>query len=600
MAAAGDVTSYEDILVVLATAAVAVPLLQRIKLNPILAYLLIGVVLGPHGLGGLLPYDPIFRWFTVYEHDNLAPVGELGVTFLLFIIGLELAPRRLWTMRRLVFGLGSLQVVLSAAAIGAIAWFLGQKPTAATVIGLALALSSTAIVIELLSAQNRMSLGTGRASFAILLLQDLAAIPLLIFIPSLGGDSQQTLLSGLAWALVQAFGAVIVVVVLGYAVLRPLFRLVASTESQDLFVAAVLLVAVGSGVLTAAAGLSMALGAFVAGLLLAETEYRKAIEATIEPFKGLLLGFFFFTVGAGLDVGIVVRYPLAAAGAVVALVVVKGLIAAALVRDFGFERVVAGRTAALIGPAGEFAFILLGLAGTVGALENEAVSFLIAVASLSMILIPLLDNLAKRLFPVPVVTETDPALTQMPPEMDVVTAIVIGHGRVGALVSNMLDTHGINHVITEKRPDLVSDAREEGKPVYFGNALNLAFLERCGLARAKIVIITIHDWEATEEIVRAIRASHADIPIIARARDSEHARFLYEIGVTDAVPETIEASLQLSEAVLLDLGVPAGPVIASIHEKRDEFRAALQAAAGKAGRRPSRGLRSKQSEQKTN
>ena len=592
MAVANDVTTYEDVLVVLATAAVAVPLLQKVRLNPILAYLLIGVVLGPHMLGGVLPYDPFFRWFAVYEYEKLAPVGELGVTFLRFIIGLELAPRRLWTMRRLVFGLGTLQVLISATVIGFFAAYLGQTTAASIVIGFALALSSTAIVIELLSSQNRMSLGTGRASFAILLLQDLAVIPLLILVPILGQQSEEAVVSGLFTAFAQGLASVGLLVAAGYLVLRPLFRLVASTESNDLFVAAVLLVAVGSGVLTAAAGMSMALGAFVAGLLLAETEYRKAIEATIEPFKSLLLGFFFFTVGAGLDVGAVLQSPLAVMGAVAGLILAKGVITGALVRSFGFERVVAGRTAAVIGPAGEFAFILLGIAATVGVLEQSVSSFLVVVASLSMFLIPVLDNIAKLAFPVPTAT-VSAELMAKPAADEELVAIVIGHGRVGTLVSSMLDVHSINHVITEKRPDIVSDARSEGRPVFYGDALNTSFLIHCGLLRARAVIITIHDWSATEDIVRMIRALSPTITIIARARDADHARFLYEIGVTDAVPETIEASLQLSEAALVDLGVPTGPVIASIHEKRDEFRSALQSAAGKAGRKESHGVKAK-------
>lgn len=596
MAAPADVTNYDDVLVMLAAASVAVPLLQRVRLNPILAYLLIGMVLGPHMLGGLFPYDPVLRWFTVYEYEQLAPFGELGVTFLLFIIGLELAPRRLWTMRRLVFGLGSAQVLMSAAAIGTFTWFMGQTTAAATVIGFSLALSSTAIVIELLSSQNRMSLGTGRASFAILLLQDLAVIPLLLLVPMLGTQGGQTLVSGLFMAFLQGIAAIAIVIAIGFYLLRPLFRLVASNGNSDLFVAAVLLVAVGSGVLTAAAGLSMALGAFIAGLLLAETEFRKSIEATIEPFKGLLLGVFFFTVGAGLDVGVVLDNAGWVAAAVIGLILVKGLITAALVRDFGFEQVVAGRTAAVIGPAGEFAFILLGIAATVGALEPKVSAFVVAVASLSMFFIPLLDHLAKLAFPVVASSEAHSELSVPPAEDDLHDAIVIGYGRVGALVSEMLDVHGIRHVITEKRPDIVGDARKEGRQIFFGDALNTSFLQHCGLLRVKAVIITIHDWVATEDIVRAIRSISGGITIIARARDAEHAKYLYEIGVSDAVPETIEASLQLSEAALVDLGMPTGPVIASIHEKRDEFRSELQSAAGKAGRTTTHGLRAKVSD----
>ncbi len=592
MAAPIDMAAYSDVLVVLATAAVAVPLLQRAKINPVLGYLLCGVALGPQGLGGLVGHWPALFWITVDDPARLATLAELGIAFLLFIIGLELAPQRLWTMRRLVFGLGSLQVIACAVALGLLAQAAGQTAAAATIIGFSLALSSTAIVIELLAAQNRLSLSTGRASFAILLLQDLAVIPLLLLVPILAPGDHGSIWQGLATAFVQAVLAIGLVAAVGYAVLRPLFRLVASHGGGDLFVAAVLLVAVGSGVMTALAGASMALGAFVAGVMLAETEYRKAIEATIEPIKGLLLGVFFFSVGASLDLSVVATDPLMIAASVAGLILIKGVIIAVLARAYGFPWPVAARTGAILGPGGEFALIVLGLATTAGIIAAKSGAQLLAVTSLSMALIPVLDALAQRVFRIPLARPTDPALLAMPEDPNPV-ALVVGYGRVGALVSDMLDVHHVRHVVTEKRPDLVSDARTAGRPVYFGNATTPQFLERCGLGTAKAVIITIHDWKATDEIVEAVRAARPNVTIVARARDADHARHLYEIGVTDAVPETIEASLQLSEAALVDLGIATGPVIASIHEKRDEFRHALQAAAGKAGRTVSHGLRAK-------
>ena len=595
-----DIAAYKDGIVILATAAVAIPLLQRIRISPVLGYLLMGMLLGPHMIGGLTRFVPGAEWFTISDPENLALVGELGVAFLLFIIGLELAPQRLWIMRRLVFGMGTLQIFLSAAVLGLVAALVGQPPAAALIIGSSLALSSTAIVVELLSQQNRLSLGTGRTSFSILLMQDLAVIPLLMLVPALAPGNGEYLVAPIARALGQAFLAVGLIVVVGYLVLRPLFRMVASTESGDLFVAAVLLVAAGSGIVTAAAGLSMALGAFVAGLLLAETEFRKAIETTIEPVKGLLLGCFFFTVGAGLDLSVVLNNPGLVILGLVALLAIKGAIVGVIVSAFGFSRTVSGRTAALIGPGGEFAFIVLGLAAASKIITPDVTAYVLALTSLSMALIPLLDRLAQSLFPIPVNVPSDPALVAMPDMQDDVTAIVIGYGRVGALVSDMLNVHGISHVITEKRPDLVSEGRNESRPVYYGNALNTSFLQHCGLMRAKAVIITIHDWDATDDIVRTVRALSPKITIIARARDADHARYLYEIGVSDAVPETIEASLQLSEAALVDLGVPAGPVIASIHEKRDEYRAALQSAAGKAGRKESHALRPRSKDKAAN
>jgi monovalent cation:H+ antiporter-2, CPA2 family len=592
MAAPLDIAAYSDVVVVLATAAVAIPLLQRLRINPVLGYLLTGVVLGPHLLGSLVKAYPALFWVTVDDPARLTALAELGVVFLLFIIGLELSPQRLWTMRRLVFGLGSLQIVLCGLAIAGVALMLGQSPEAATLIGFSLALSSTAIVIEMLSAQNRLAASTGRASFAILLMQDLAVIPLLLLVPILGTGGEASILRGIAMAIGQALLAIVVVGGLGYAVLRPLFRLVASNESQDLFVAAVLLVAVGSGMLTALAGASMALGAFVAGLLLAETEYRKAIETTIEPIKGLLLGVFFFSVGASLDLSVVAASPHIVLAGVGALILLKGALIALLTRLFGFSWTVAARTGAILGPGGEFALIVLGLALTAGILDQKTNALLLAITSLSMALIPLLDAFAQRAFPIAPMKLTDPALLAAPQDV-APSAIVVGYGRVGGLVSDMLTVHGVPHLITEKRPDLVGEGRTSGKTIYFGDATLPHFLERCGLKQAKAVIITIHDWAATDEIVAAIRSASATVTIVARARDAEHAKHLYETGVTDAVPETIEASLQLSEAALVDLGIPAGPVIASIHEKRDEFRAALQTAAGQAGRNDTRGLRAK-------
>jgi CPA2 family monovalent cation:H+ antiporter-2 len=344
--------------------------------------------------------------------------------------------------------------------------------------------------------------------------------------------------------------------------------------------------------LTASAGLSMALGAFIAGLLLAETEFRRAIEATLEPFKGLLLGVFFFTVGMSVDIALLAAHPIMILSGVVILVAIKAVIAAGLLRAFGFSWPVSVETALLIGPGGEFAFIVIGLAMTYGLVGPEAGSALLAITSISMALIPLLDIagqwLSGRLEDEDV---PDPALAVLPPEETRPHAIVIGYGRVGELVSDMLSRHKIPHVVTERHAKSVSEARAKNRPVYFGDGNNTQFLTRCGLMDAKAVIITMHTWKEMDDLVRAVRSLRPDIVIVVRARDAEHARHLYELGVTDAVPETIEASLQLSEAALVGLGVPTGPVIASIHERRDEFRETLQTAAGSG--RKSYGLRAK-------
>jgi CPA2 family monovalent cation:H+ antiporter-2 len=590
-APAHDLGIYRDFMVVLTTAAVIVPLVQRLKISPILGFLIAGIVLGPKGLGAL----PAFDWITINDEKSLAAIAELGVVFLMFLIGLELSLKRLVTMRRQVFVLGGLQIAISSGIIaGACWWLFGLGPEAATIVGFSLALSSTAIVVEVLSRQNRFRTATGRASFAVLLAQDLAVVPLLLLVTILGPGEQQSIFTGILLAFAQAALAIALIVLVGSLLLRPLFKLVASSANSELFVAATLFVAVGSGLLTAAAGLSMALGAFVAGLLLAETEFRRAIEATIDPFKGLLLGVFFFTVGMTLDIGALLADPLPLIGATLALVAGKVVVAYVILRASGAPRHVALQSSMLLGPGGEFAFIVISLAIAYGIVTDTGGEFVQAVTSLSMAMIPLLDYAARaytaRLAPQQLAA--DPALSQLPEDANV-RAIVIGYGRVGSLVSEMLDRHKVKHLVIERSPDIVSRARADGRPVYFGDAKNVNFLDRCGFREAAAVIITIHVNAEIDDIVRVIRGERAKVVIVSRARDAEHARHLYDLRVTDVVPETIEASLQLTEAALVGLGVPTGPVIASIHERRDEFRAELQRAAQRAGRTATHGLRAK-------
>ena len=593
MAAPHDLGIYRDVMVVLATAAVVVPLFERLRVSPILGFLIGGAILGPKGLGGLAESMPALNWFTVTSKEGLGGLAELGVVFLLFLIGLELSLKRLVTMRRLVFGLGGLQVAISAAVIGFGLIFIGHDPVSATIIALSLALSSTAIVVELLSRQHRLSTATGRTAFSVLLFQDLAVVPLLLLVSILAPGQTGSIVGSLFKAFGQAALAIALIVTLGAIALKPLFRLVASSESTELFVAATLLVAAGSGLLSASLGLSMALGAFVAGLLLAETEFRRAIEATIIPFRGLLLGVFFFTVGMSLDIAGLISNPLTIGGSVVALILVNTVVVIALMRLYKFPWGTTVEAALLLGPSGEFAFIIASLAVFYSVITAEEGAFVQTMTAFSMALVPLLDIAGRWLSGrLEQEDEPDPALAVLPPEEGRPRAIVIGYGRVGQLVSDMLERHGIGHVVTERIPALVSDARAKGRPVYFGDGRSTQFLARCGLKDAAAVIITIHTWLEIDDLVRAVRSERPKIVIVARARDAEHARHLYELGVTDAVPETIEASLQLSEAALVGLGVPAGPVIASIHEKRDEFRGELQSAAGKAGR-TSHGLRPK-------
>jgi CPA2 family monovalent cation:H+ antiporter-2 len=588
-----DIGAYSDALVVLGTAGVIVPLFRKLGISPVIAYLTSGAILGPLGLGSLMSSFPGLYWFTVVDAHNLEGIAELGIVFLFFLIGIELSFQRLMAMRRLVLGLGTLQVLVSTALITGIVMLAGQSSSVALVIGMTLSLSSTAIVLELLSNQGRLASTTGRASFSVLLAQDIAVIPVLMFISIMGANSGGSVLQSLATALLQAGAALVVIVVLGRTLLRPLFRLVAGAKSNELFIAAVLFVIVGAGVLAHQAGLSMALGAFVAGLLLAETEFDKAIETTIGPFKGLLLGLFFFTVGMNIDVREILREPLWIAAGVAGLIGLKAALLIFAGKAFRLPWPAAIETGLLLGPGGEFAFVGVGLAASLGLVAPQVTSFVLAVVALTMALTPLLAIAGQRLgAKLAVPAAADPELAAQPSHLTE-HAIVVGHGRVGKVVCALLKEHNVAYVAVDSHASAVSRARRDGEDVYFGDARDPAFLETCGLKTAKGVIITIDDNRAIDEIVGNVRAERPDILIVSRARDAKHASHLYSIGASDAVPETVEASLQLSEAALVGLGIATGPAIASIHEKRDELRKSLQSAAKAVGRGEAHTLRSK-------
>lgn len=583
MAGSSEIFVFKDALIILGTAAVVAPVVHRLKISPVLGFFAVGAALGPHGLGRLADYSLAIDWLTVTGDKQVAFIADLGIVFLLFFIGLELSMRRLLTMRRLVFGLGGLQTLLTTVVISFGALWFGQAPAAALIIGACLALSSTALVMEVLSGQRRMMSTTGRSSFAILLAQDLAVVPLLFLIGALGRAADSTSVAqGVVIALVEAAVAIAVIAVVGRLVLKPLFKLAAGTDNPEFFMAATLLIAVGSGVIAAYAGLSMALGAFVAGLLLAETEYRRAVEAMIDPFRGLLLGVFFFSVGMHIDLGFIWREPLLVLGGFLAMMAIKSVLLAPLCRLFGVPLGASVETSLLLAPGGEFAFIGIGLAVQVGLVAADVSAGLLAVVSLSMATLPFIALFARR-FGQYFARETpsDPLFTVLPPEDHAKRVIVVGHGRVGQLVCGLLEEHDIAYIAADRDTALVERWRKLGRPIYYGDASNPLFLRRCGIDEATGVIVTL-DTSAVDDVVRAVRARRADVMIVARAHDAQHARHLYTLKVTDTVPETIEASLQLAESALVGLGVPMGLVIASIHERRETVRHELQSAAGSA------------------
>lgn len=576
-----NITAYSDALVVLGTAGIVVPMLRRLGLNAVLGYLCAGALLGPLGIGSFVSAHRFLYWFTIVDAKNVSGIAELGIVFLFFLIGLETSLRRLMAMRLMVFGLGNLQVVLTSAVIFGIALMWGMKPTTAIILGASLSLSSTAIVLELLSEQKRLTTSAGRAIFSILFAQDLAVMPVLLFIAIVGGNSNGSVLESLVRAFVQATIALSIIVVIGRLVLRPLLKMVAALRSGELFIATVLFIIVGAGVLTLQAGLSMSLGAFVAGSLLAETEYRRIVESTIEPFKGLLLGIFFFTVGMGIDFRELLQEPLALAIAVVALIAIKAVLLLGLTKLFRLSWPAAIETSLLLGPGGEFAFVAIGMAAAYGLVDHHTSSFALFVTTATMAITPLLSTLARRIKSniKSRRVSADPALSAAPAQAQG-HAIIVGYGRVGKVVCSLLQKHEIPYVAADYDAVTVTEDRRDGHEVFFGDATDPKFLDSCGLMQASAIIVTTHDRDIIDQIVEHARARREDITIVSRAWDARHAQHLYTVGVTEAVPEAVEASLQLSQAALIQLGIESDPASVSIQEKREEFRRAIRQTSG--------------------
>ena len=575
MALAMDAAGHgpmREAIVILGAAAVVIPVFIRLRVSPVLGFMLVGLLAGPSGLGALTERFPWVGLVTIPDRATIAPVAELGVVLLLFMIGLELSFERIVVMRRLVFGLGGLQVLACTALVGGVAWLLGAGARAAVVVGLALAMSSTAVVAQVLAEERRVTGRVGRVSFAVLLFQDLAVVPVLFTLGVLGGGEMGAMT--VAATIGQAVLGVVALVGLGRLALRPLFRGVARTGSPELFMAACLLVVLATGLAAAAAGLSMALGSLIAGLLLAETEYRRQIEVTVEPFKGLLLGVFLVSIGLSLDVGRLLASPWSVLAAAVGLVAGKAAVIAGLGRVFGVRAGVGGQAGLLLAAGGEFSFVILGLGSGLGLLGAELAGFAFIVAAVTMAAIPLLSRLGRWLFPARAAA-VDGAL--LPHAGEAPRVILAGYGRVGRTVGALLDAHRVPWLALDSDAGRVARARRGGAPVYYGDVTQAELLRLVGLATAEAVVVTVDDRARADEVVRVVRAGNGTVLVIVRARDAAHAAGLYAAGATDAVPETIEASLQLAEAVLVDLGVPMGPVLVSIHEQRAAFQAEIKA-----------------------
>ncbi len=579
MAAPLDPSLFRPALVVLGAAAVVIPVFHRLKLSPVLGFILVGLVVGPAGLGSLAVTVPWLGWFTLTDTEAIAPIADLGVVMLMFMIGLEMTLPRLRAMRHFVFVLGPLQMGLCSAVVGGGLLLLGQGWASAVVLALALAMSSTAVVLQVLADRREMNGPLGRAALGVLLFQDIAAVPILVAIGVLGRGGEEQGMAALAWMALRAVATVLALLLAGRLVLRPLFRSVARTASPDLFVAACLLVVLGTSLIAAAAGLTSALGALVAGLLLAETEYRRQIEAVIDPFKGLLIGVFLISVGMSLEFGRILAHPWQVLGFSVVLVVAKAAVIGLLVLGFRLGWRAALPAGLLLAPGGEFGFVVIGLGITGGLIEPSAGALALIVVAVGLAVIPALgslgDRLARRMARVPheLLLPEDGA--------DATPRVIIGgYGRVGRTVSELLDAHRIPWIAVDADPDEVAALRRQGRrQVFWGDLANPELLAHLHLDTARALVVTMTDPAAVDALVSLARGARADLHIIVRARDDRHAAHVYGLGATSAVPETIEASLQLSEAVLVDLGVAMGPILVSIHEKRAEFHDGIRAMA---------------------
>jgi monovalent cation:H+ antiporter-2, CPA2 family len=556
-------TTLSDALVILGATGIVIPVFHRFKITPLMGFILIGVLVGPFGLGRLVPEAPWLYHVTITDPDALEPFAEFGIILLLFTIGLELSFNRLWSMRRLVFGLGALELLIIGALLAGILSMTGNGTTAAFALGFALALSSTAIVLPISGTTSPF----GRAALSMLLFEDIAIVPMIFVLGALAPYAQSEGWEGLVGTLWQGLLVVIALLVIGRLALPRLFAQAARTKSPELFLAASLLVVMGASLATAATGLSPIVGALIAGLLIAETEYHGEVEGIIEPFKGLALGVFLITIGMSIDVFMVWEQIGTIAVAVVGVLALKALVTGVLLRLMGARRSTAAETGILMASPSETTLIVLSAATAALLIDRETAQFWQIVTAIGLTITPLLARLgriaARNVEPIPELSADDSGAARV---------IIVGAGRVGRLVADMLTVHGKPYIAIDSDSDLITRARRKGYKATFGDAARGHALDRLGVDTAPAVILTMDEPVLAQRLTAKLRREHPDLPIIVRARDLNHATALYRAGATHAVPETLESSLQLSEAVLVDLGVPMGPVIASIHEKRDEFR----------------------------
>ena len=559
-------SGLSDALVILGAAGIVIPAFARIRINPVIGFILIGILIGPFGLGRLSAEMPWLNYVTISNAHAIEPFAEFGIIMLLFSIGLELSFRRLWGMRRLVFGVGAGQLAASAILIGIAIHLGGASWTTSFALGIALALSSTAVVLPLVGTTSPV----GRSAFAMLLFEDLALVPIVFALGALDPRTQDGI-----GPLLQTLGVGALVIaamlILGRFLLPPLFAQAARTKSPELFLSASLLVVIAASLATTAAGLSPIVGALIAGILIAETDYHGEVEVMTAPFRGLGLGIFLITVGMSVNLAFIADHWPQLLMALVGVMVAKTVVTTLFLRWGGRRRAVAAEASLLMASPSETTLIVLGAAGAAGLIDAGTAAFWQIVTAMGLTLTPLLARIGRDAG-ARIEKKAQGSEPVLAPTREEPRAVIIGFGRVGRMVAEMFTEHGKPYVAVDSSIDSVKAGRAEGFPIVFGDAARPEFLDKLNLGHASALILTMDDPVQAIRTVKRVRAWCPDLTIVARARDTKHAAELYRAGATDAVPETLESSLQLAEAALVDLGMAMGPVIASIHEKRAEMR----------------------------
>ncbi|MDC9724831.1 MAG: monovalent cation:proton antiporter-2 (CPA2) family protein [Gammaproteobacteria bacterium] len=546
-----------DILALLLATVIIVPFFHAIRLGAILGYLTAGVVLGPWGLG------------IITEVDEIRHLAEFGVIFLLFILGIELKPDKLLQMWKMVVGLGLGQLLITAAIFYAIAIACGLSSSEALVVSFGLALSSTAFCLKLLAERGGISTVMGRMSFSILLLQDLAVVPLLALVSLLAGNEGG---GATEFNYTYAIGVIIALLLAGRYLLNPILGRIVASQDPEVFIAVALLLVLGVAWLMESVGLSMALGAFLAGLMLAESHYRHQIEADILPFRGILLGLFFMTVGMGIDFGLLWDQLGLIILLAIGLMIIKTTVVYGLARASGARHDIALQTGTLLSQSGEFGFVMLGFAAVSGVLDVKLSQMMILIITLTMVLTPFvvkLTNVWLLKFYKPELTKDDQYAEFIDESEEHV--ILAGFGRVGARIGALLGAAGVPYIALDLKQERVKSARAQGFPVFFGDASQVKVLQSAGADHARMLVIALEDPERVDRLVTQVRQYYADMPIHARARDRFHCASLITNGATTTVSETLETSLRLTEEVLLGSGVDDEDVKRVIEEFRDDY-----------------------------